>query len=471
MAEVTKVLKLITLDLYDKLAKKVSDKIKNIELTPGPQGEKGTPGPQGPKGEKGEPGDTGPQGPTGATGAAGAKGEPGAKGETGDRGPQGYTFTPKVDSIGNLSWTNNGGLDNPSDVNIKGPKGETGDRGPQGPAGSDATVIVDSSLSSNSSNPVQNKVINAELNKKLPIAGGVVPSGFRLNASSGGMALEAEGSLNFTSNGGKITLSAADGIYFSANKRRIVRAAATLVVGTTKSGHTKADCDYLCDGTADEVEIKNAINALPSGGGRVILLEGTYNCTNSININKSNVTLEGMGCGSTIVKYTASVFIFINITQTKCEIRNLAITRDGNTPDYAGIYINGTTSTDDVIENVEIRNFAYGVNITQTNFDGRHMIMACRAIGCQNGFHLNSNRNTVQCCYSLNSTETGINAEGSSNIISNNYVYRSSYSTSQYSIKMSLSAANNFVSNNMIPGKNYTNNSVTTNTFTNNKYQ
>lgn len=41
----------------------------------------------------------------------------------GDTGPY---FTPTVDVEGNLSWTNNGDLDNPPIVNIKGPQGEQG---------------------------------------------------------------------------------------------------------------------------------------------------------------------------------------------------------------------------------------------------------------------------------------------------------------------------------------------------------
>lgn len=63
------------------------------------------------------------RGQTGATGAAGAK------------GATGTTFTPSVSSTGVLSWTNNGGLNNPTSVNIKGPQGERGTTGPQGPQG------------------------------------------------------------------------------------------------------------------------------------------------------------------------------------------------------------------------------------------------------------------------------------------------------------------------------------------------
>lgn len=44
-------------------------------------------------------------------------------------GPDGTVFTPSVDENGNLSWTNNGGKQNPPTVNIKGPKGDPGEPG------------------------------------------------------------------------------------------------------------------------------------------------------------------------------------------------------------------------------------------------------------------------------------------------------------------------------------------------------
>lgn len=54
------------------------------------------------------------------------------------KGPKGVTFTPAVDSNGNLSWTNDGGLTNPPSVNIKGPKG---DQGPAGEGGGSGDAI------------------------------------------------------------------------------------------------------------------------------------------------------------------------------------------------------------------------------------------------------------------------------------------------------------------------------------------
>ena len=44
-------------------------------------------------------------------------------------------YTPTVSSTGELSWSNNGGLDNPQTVNIKGPQGDPGIQGPKGDPG------------------------------------------------------------------------------------------------------------------------------------------------------------------------------------------------------------------------------------------------------------------------------------------------------------------------------------------------
>ena len=80
-------------------------------------------------------GQTGATGPKGERGLQGVQGPAGAPGATGAKGANGATFTPLVSSAGVLSWSNNGGLNNPTSVNIKGPQGERGTTGPQGPQG------------------------------------------------------------------------------------------------------------------------------------------------------------------------------------------------------------------------------------------------------------------------------------------------------------------------------------------------
>lgn len=88
--------------------------------------------------KNGSKGNQGPQGPAGANGAKGDKGDKGDTGPAGSNGTNGATFTPSVDSAGNLSWTNNGGLSNPPTVNIKGPKGDSGEGG----SGGDSSIFI-----------------------------------------------------------------------------------------------------------------------------------------------------------------------------------------------------------------------------------------------------------------------------------------------------------------------------------------
>ena len=89
-------------------------------------------GPQGPKGDTGDTGATGPQGEQGETGPQGPQGIQGEQGPQGIKGETGPYYTPSVSSNGDLSWTNNGGLQNPTTVNIKGPQGDIGPQGEQG---------------------------------------------------------------------------------------------------------------------------------------------------------------------------------------------------------------------------------------------------------------------------------------------------------------------------------------------------
>ena len=83
---------------------------------------------QGARGEKGDPGADGAPGRDGAQGPAGADGAP---------GQTGTTFTPSVSADGVLSWTNDGGKQNPASVSIRGPAGTPGQDGAAGPTGAD----------------------------------------------------------------------------------------------------------------------------------------------------------------------------------------------------------------------------------------------------------------------------------------------------------------------------------------------
>ena len=74
-------------------------------------------------------------GPQGPEGPQGVQGETGPQGPQGVAGINGVTFIPSVTASGELIWTNDAGYPNPGAVNIMGPQGPQGETGPQGPQG------------------------------------------------------------------------------------------------------------------------------------------------------------------------------------------------------------------------------------------------------------------------------------------------------------------------------------------------
>ena len=108
----------------------------------------------------------------------GDKGDVGENGKDGSNGKDGATFTPSVDLEGNLSWTNNGGLTNPTTVNIKGndgAKGDKGDKGDKGEIGQDGITptlsigtVITGNEGSNASVTIGGSLPNYTLNFTIP---------------------------------------------------------------------------------------------------------------------------------------------------------------------------------------------------------------------------------------------------------------------------------------------------------------
>lgn len=90
--------------------------------------------------------------------------------------------------------------------------------------------------------------------------------------------------------------------------------------------------DYVCDGTADEVQINAAINALPNGRGTVVLSEGTFTLGGSIVFDTgTNVMLVGQGAeGYNGYDYNTYVTLVGAISAPLIDIRQFssAIVRD-----------------------------------------------------------------------------------------------------------------------------------------------
>ena len=99
----------------------------------------------------------------------------------------------------------------------------------------------------------------------------------------------------------------------------------TITISSSTSKHMLT-ADYYCSGTNDQAVINNAISSLPSTGGKIVLLEGTYNISGQINVNKPNVTICGMG-NSTVLNCKQGIW-GIAATQTNFTVANLKMTFD-----------------------------------------------------------------------------------------------------------------------------------------------
>lgn len=256
----------------------------------------------------------------------------------------------------------------------------------------------------------------------------------------------------------------------------------TITISSSTSKHMPT-ADYYCTGANGQTEINDAISALPSTGGKIVLLEGTYNINGQINVNKPNVTICGMG-NSTVLNCKQGIW-GIAATQPNFTVANLKMTFDTYNSTSICIYASGSRCK---FENLDLSNAVYGINCG----GGHSIIHNVTATDNNINIHLGSAYNIVSDCYSEDAKETGIRVEGICNIVTgchisdagtygilvtsgggskvaDNIIIRDSYSDSQYSIYVTSSAYNSCTDNVMI-GKNYTNVGGTTNSFISNKY-
>jgi len=108
---------------------------------------------------------------------------------------------------------------------------------------------------------------------------------------------------------------------------------ATQVVAANDSKDT-TNADLFCDGTADEVQIIAAIDALPATGGSVLLMDGTYEIAAAITMNKANVKLIGQG-KSTILNIGTAIKT-VDISAHFCEVNSIQFT-GAKTSNFYGI--------------------------------------------------------------------------------------------------------------------------------------
>lgn len=156
------------------------------------------------------------------------------------------------------------------------------------------------------------------------------------------------------------------------------------VIGTAAAGWTAADCDYLCDGTDDDLEIQAAIDALPAAGGEIVILDGTYNLSGPIQTltstivkptvirgNGSMTELKRTNVGGAATSDEPKYLIGVVGTSTLC---NLTV-NGNNIPLATGerrfeIIIAGGG----MVQNCIIRNYTDTAIIIEGNYYGQHTV-------------------------------------------------------------------------------------------------
>ncbi len=115
-----------------------------------------------------------------------------------------------------------------------------------------------------------------------------------------------------------------------------------VVAASNASDESKTRADYICDGTADDVEIQAAIYSLPTVGGKVYLTEGTFNTTAKV-LLPDNIWLQGSGFSTVINCGTLDDHIIDNNDvsggNSQITITDLKFDGSSQTNDYSVIHL------------------------------------------------------------------------------------------------------------------------------------
>ena len=200
------------------------------------------------------------------------------------------------------------------------------------------------------------------------------------------------------------------------------------VVGTSTAGWAKADCDYLCDGTADDVEINAAIQALPATGGEIVILDGEYSIQSPIKVNKSYISIRGSGStkfNKLFYSTGGELRFFVYVTSDNCKIDNLIAdnqTADRDTDHSYGIAMDTNHSKHCKISNCMVMGFKSG--IVSTSSSSGHNIICNNVVFADRGGGIltSSDYMSISNNLCLNVKTIGISASGTGSRIFSNSV-------------------------------------------------
>lgn len=237
------------------------------------------------------------------------------------------------------------------------------------------------------------------------------------------------------------------------------------VIGTSQAGWTEKDCDYLCDGIDDQIEINQAIDNLPADGGEILILDGMYSITDSIVITKPCI-LNGIKNFTFLVWTNPQVdtmkyIIWIQSKSNIC-INNLSFystiisTTEDNRISAIGI---------DDSSNIEIKNNNFGLQsniialgseikcfnnhfkLLLSDYIGTYAIALMNYEEDSNLYSTIINNNTI-LNYNVGITTININKI----IISNNIIIKQDYQDNEAPIYLQDNSSNNLIIGNMLIG-------------------
>ncbi|TVY09986.1 phage tail spike protein [Paenibacillus cremeus] len=237
--------------------------------------------------------------------------------------------------------------------------------------------------------------------------------------------------------------------------------------GSTTLNPLRADYVVPAGATNAQDTINTAINALPASGGKIVLLEGTYNVNGAINL-KSNVSLEGQGTGTVIKRPTGVTPVFYCISAIGCsnislesfcvDGSNYAISNGGNN----GAVYCGSSTSGIKINNLTVQNWknsgvgftgVYGIrvqscsnlSITNCTFTGNNT--------CPNILVLDTNNSTIDKNTISASSSNGIYYNGTVDAynisITNNKISSCSVGI-WFDISTGIKTYNSLINNNII---------------------
>lgn len=177
---------------------------------------------------------------------------------------------------------------------IQGERGLTGPIGPMGPAGPTPRVTVGETITLPAGSPaaVSRRPDSPD---SAPVLDFAIPGG---GSGGGDMSAAVYDPQNRHQD------------IFAYTAARDGKRGATIVVAASNSRDT-GRADYVCSGEHDQLVLRTALNALPSCGGKLLLLEGDYQLTGYgvsplgseyrlLAVNTAHVSIEGQGAATVL---------------------------------------------------------------------------------------------------------------------------------------------------------------------------